>query len=131
MALSGCRIRPRRYAPDALHRLLAIATALVAASACSGRAAAPEAGTAPAIAIAEPDAAAIGVELPPGPARAILLDDCLGCHNLGGLTLFAGFYTREDWHALLVTMQSHGASIGTAEIEAVADYLALHFGRDG
>lgn len=86
---------------------------------------------APANDAAAPDFAAVGVELPPGPARAILLADCLGCHDLGGLTLFAGFYTRADWHALIVTMQSHGAAVEAAEIEALADYLALHFGQDG
>jgi mono/diheme cytochrome c family protein len=69
-----------------------------------------------------------GIELPPGAGREILLADCLGCHDLGGLDLFASFYTREDWRTMVLTMAAHGATIDAAEVEQLADYLALHFG---
>jgi hypothetical protein len=69
-----------------------------------------------------------GIELPAGAGRGILLRDCLGCHDLGGLELFRGYYTRDDWRTLILTMASHGATINEADVETLADYLALHFG---
>jgi hypothetical protein len=54
----------------------------------------------------------------------------LGCHDLTALPLFAPFYTRDSWYTLVVTMQAHGADVDTAEVEALADYLAQHFGPD-
>ncbi len=71
-----------------------------------------------------------GVELPPGNGREILVAACLSCHNLGGLELFKGFYTRDSWHALVVTMVAHGAQMSDAEVETLADYLAQHFGPE-
>jgi hypothetical protein len=71
-----------------------------------------------------------GIELPPGDGRGILLGECLGCHDLGGLTLFSGFYRRDDWRVLVQTMVTHGATIDAAEVEILADYLALNFGAD-
>ena len=73
-------------------------------------------------------AANAGVELPPGPGRDLLVSACLGCHDLGGLTLFSSFYDREDWRTLVLTMIETGASIAPAEIEVIADYLGQHFG---
>ena len=69
-----------------------------------------------------------GIELPDGPGREILLGACLACHNLGGLALFKGFYTRDSWRNLVLTMQANGARVDADEIEALSDYLALHFG---
>jgi mono/diheme cytochrome c family protein len=69
-----------------------------------------------------------GVELPPGPGRQILLNRCLGCHDLGGLDLFKGFYTRDSWRDLVISMIGNGAELDAAEIEAVSDYLGQHFG---
>ena len=89
--------------------------AAILAGGCSQRATAP--------AFTDP-----GIELPPGPGREILLADCLGCHDLGGLDLFANFYNREDWRALVLTMAAHGAAIDAREVEQLADYLALNFG---
>lgn len=73
-------------------------------------------------------AANAGVALPPGQGRDLLVSACLGCHDLGGLTLFSSFYTREDWRSLVLTMVETGASIAPAEIEMIADYLGQHFG---
>jgi hypothetical protein len=71
---------------------------------------------------------AAGVELPAGPGREILIASCLGCHELAALPLFKGFYTRESWQTLVLTMKEHGAEVDGAEIEVLADYLAQHFG---
>ena len=69
-----------------------------------------------------------GIDLPAGSGRDLLVSACLGCHDLGGLTLFSNFYTRDDWRTLVLTMIESGASIAPAEVEAIADYLGRHFG---
>ena len=77
----------------------------------------------------DPDVEA-GIELPDGAGRDALLSACLGCHDLGGLDLFASFYSRDDWRVLVLTMVETGAAIAPAEVEAIADYLGRHFGTD-
>ena len=71
-----------------------------------------------------------GVELPAGRGREILIASCLGCHELTTLPLFAQFYTRDSWRTLVLTMKEQGAEVDGTEIEALADYLARHFGRN-
>jgi len=68
-----------------------------------------------------------GIALPAGAGRDVLLRACVNCHDLGGLELFASFYTRADWHEMLETMVAHGAVLGADELELVADYLDEHF----
>jgi hypothetical protein len=69
-----------------------------------------------------------GVELPEGRGREILVGSCLACHDLGGLALFKGFYTRDSWRDLVLTMRENGAQVDGAEVEVLADYLEQHFG---
>jgi hypothetical protein len=69
-----------------------------------------------------------GVALPLGPGREILVASCLVCHDLGGLALFKGFYTRDSWRDLVLTMRENGADVDGAETEVLADYLEQHFG---
>lgn len=71
---------------------------------------------------------AVGVDLPDGHGREILVASCVSCHDLGGLQLFKGFYTRDSWRSLVLTMKENGAEVDAAEIEVLADYLAQHFG---
>ena len=71
-----------------------------------------------------------GVELPAGAGREILVASCLSCHELRALALFKGFYTRDSWRALVLTMQENGAEVDAGEVELLADYLAQHFGPD-
>lgn len=66
--------------------------------------------------------------LPAGEGRGLLLANCLGCHDLGGLELFGSFYTRDDWRELVLTMAAYGAAVDADETEVLADYLADHFG---
>jgi mono/diheme cytochrome c family protein len=120
MARSGCPTRADRFA---------LASLLLAVGGCAlqpqGDLSTASPGTA---AASEPEVAIDpGVELPAGAGRDILLGACLGCHDLGGLELFSGFYGLDDWRTLVVTMQSHGAAIDAGEIEVLANYLALHF----
>ena len=72
----------------------------------------------------------VGVELPAGQGREILVASCLGCHELGALALFKGYYTRDSWRLLVLTMIESGAKVDGAEIEVLADYLEQHFGPD-
>jgi len=118
MALSACRTSAR---------LTAILACLAAGAACSRQAPRPAVlpGSSPDPAVSE-----VGVELPPGAGRNILLNACLGCHDLGGLVLFDGFYTRERWQELVLTMVAQGASVDPVEVDVLADYLALYFGPD-
>jgi mono/diheme cytochrome c family protein len=68
-----------------------------------------------------------GIALPAGIGRDVLLRACIDCHDLGGLELFAAFYTRADWRELVTTMVTHGAELSATEVELVADYLGTHF----
>jgi len=120
MGLSGCLSHLR-------HAGLACVGACVGAclAACGQRAPAP---VAPLAILSGAPSVDPGVELPPGPGREVLLRACLGCHDLGGLALFKGFYGRDDWHSLVQSMVEHGASIDAAEVELVTAYLAAFFG---
>jgi hypothetical protein len=71
---------------------------------------------------------AAGVELPEGTGREILIASCLSCHELSALALFKGFYTRDSWRTLVLTMREHGAAVDDADVEVLSDYLAQHFG---
>jgi len=68
-----------------------------------------------------------GIELPPGPGRELMLRACVGCHDLGGLDLFAAFFSRAEWHELVTTMVTHGAELSDAEVARIADYLDANF----
>ena len=70
----------------------------------------------------------VGVELPEGPGRDILISECLICHELGSLELFKDFYNRDSWRSLVVSMRGNGAEVDDTEIEVLSDYLAQHFG---
>jgi hypothetical protein len=70
-----------------------------------------------------------GVDLPEGRGREILIASCLSCHELTALPLFKGFYTRDSWRTLVLTMKEQGARVDGVEIEVLADYLAQHFGQ--
>lgn len=69
-----------------------------------------------------------GIELPPGEGRAVLVSKCLGCHDLGGLAAYDGYYDAERWRGLILTMVDHGATLREAEIALLTDYLVEHFG---
>jgi hypothetical protein len=69
-----------------------------------------------------------GIDLPAGQGRDILVSECLNCHELAVLELFKGFYTRDNWHALVVSMRANGAQVDDDEIDVLSAYLAQHFG---
>jgi hypothetical protein len=110
--------------------LLGVAAVCAACATAPVREAGPTSATAAGAEPAPPPAFEAGVELPEGRGRDLLVGACLGCHDLTALPLFAPFYTRDSWYTLVVTMQAHGADVDTAEVEALADYLAQRFGPD-
>jgi hypothetical protein len=73
--------------------------------------------------------AAPGDELPEGDGKTILQMSCTSCHDLGEVTKFRGYYTREQWRDLVVTMVEYGATLQPSEIDTLADYLEQHLGR--
>jgi hypothetical protein len=70
-----------------------------------------------------------GDELPEGEGKKILQMSCTSCHDLGEVTKFRGYYTREQWRDLVVTMVEYGAVLQPSEIDTLADYLEQHLGR--
>lgn len=72
--------------------------------------------------------AVVDDRLPPGRGRSILEAECTGCHNLGGLWAYQGYYTRERWRGLVETMIAHGANLDETATNELVDYLAEHFG---
>lgn len=70
-----------------------------------------------------------GIQLPAGAGRELVLAACTRCHDLKGVPAFKGYWTRQQWLAMIETMVKHGAPLDAAQAAQVADYLALHYGR--
>ena len=68
-------------------------------------------------------------DLPDGEGKKILESRCTSCHELTEVTKFRGYYNRAQWRDIVVTMVEYGADLKKPEIETLADYLALHFGK--
>ncbi len=56
------------------------------------------------------------------------MSSCLSCHELTALGLFKGFYTRDSWRDLVLTMVANGAEVDSAQVEILSDYLGRFFG---
>jgi cytochrome c5 len=70
-------------------------------------------------------------DLPDGRGKQILMASCTACHDLREVTKFRGYYSRAQWHDIVVTMVEYGAEVGKSDVEVLADYLAQHLGRSG
>lgn len=68
-------------------------------------------------------------ELPDGEGKNILLRACTTCHELGEVTKFRTYYTREDWRDVVVTMVKYGAELKEGETDTLVDYLGQHLSR--
>lgn len=67
-----------------------------------------------------------GDALPPGAGRDIVAVACTQCHGLGVITqLREG---EQAWRFQVYDMVTRGAQVSSAEIDAVAKYLATSFG---
>jgi mono/diheme cytochrome c family protein len=74
-------------------------------------------------------AAASSEQLPEGAGRQILMSACVACHGLREVTKFRGFYTREQWRDIVMTMVDYGAPVSTKDSEILTDYLTTNLGK--
>jgi hypothetical protein len=68
-------------------------------------------------------------ELPDGEGRRILVASCTSCHDLRDVTKLRGFYTREQWRDVVVTMVEYGAQMKKGEDEVLVEYLTQYLGK--
>lgn len=68
-------------------------------------------------------------DLPDGDGKTILLTSCRSCHELSEVTKFRGYYNRDQWRDIVVTMMEYGAPIDEKQVDVLADYLAAHLGK--
>jgi quinoprotein glucose dehydrogenase len=72
-------------------------------------------------------AAANDRPLPDGPSKAVVVKMCTKCH---GSAVFTGMrMSREGWQDEVQAMITRGAEGSPAEVRAVIDYLAAHYGK--
>jgi mono/diheme cytochrome c family protein len=58
-----------------------------------------------------------------GEGRKVLDTACTACHGLNEVKKFQGFYKREDWQDVVVTMVKYGADVKEAQIPVLVEYL--------
>jgi cytochrome c5 len=63
--------------------------------------------------------------VPEGPGRAILLNTCTMCHDLGRIK--TGRRSAEEWEETLISMLNEGAPVSDAEFPVIHAYLSKHF----
>jgi hypothetical protein len=68
-------------------------------------------------------------DLPEGPGRTLLLTACTACHDLKEVTKFRGFYTKDEWRDIVVTMVKYGAILKDEDVPVLVDYLFKNFGK--
>jgi hypothetical protein len=68
-------------------------------------------------------------QLPQGAGRQILMSACTSCHDLREVTKFSGFYRREQWRDIVLTMMDYGAPVNEKEVEVLTAYLTEHLGQ--
>lgn len=73
--------------------------------------------------------AASSEQLPEGAGRQILMSACTACHGLREVTKFRGFYVRQQWKEVVLTMVDYGAPVGEKDVEVLADYLTENLGK--
>ena len=77
------------------------------------------------VAIAWAGVAAAQDGLPDGTGKALVMERCIGCHELSNVTRSA--YTRDEWLDNVHKMRNVGARLSDAEMQTVVDYLAKSF----
>jgi competence protein ComEA len=68
-------------------------------------------------------------ELPEGDGKKILVTSCTSCHELTEVTKFRGYYNRDQWRDIVVTMKEYGAEIDDRQAAVLTDYLTKTLGR--
>lgn len=64
-----------------------------------------------------------------GEGRKILDTSCTACHGLNEVKKFQGFYKREDWQDVVVTMVKYGADVKEAQVPNLVDYLTRVYSK--
>jgi mono/diheme cytochrome c family protein len=64
--------------------------------------------------------------LPAGKGKAIVQQECVGCHALKVVT--AKRASKEQWSTVVNQMVTRGAEVPDEDIETVVEYLAKNFG---
>ncbi|HET9949167.1 MAG TPA: cytochrome c [Longimicrobiales bacterium] len=94
---------------------LATLAASLVVSACGGGQAAPR----------------VAAAAPAEHGEAILQRVCTRCHDLGGISAYAGYWGEGEWRSMIDTMVGYGARITPEEIDVLAPYLAEHAATAG
>lgn len=66
-------------------------------------------------------------ELPPGPNRELVSQQCQSCHDLDNVLEAAGA-TREAWDGAIEQMVAYGLSVTPEQRAMILDYLATYMG---
>jgi cytochrome c5 len=64
--------------------------------------------------------------VPEGPGKAILLNTCTMCHDLGRIRL--GRRSPEEWEETLISMLNEGAPLSDEAFPVIHAYLSKNFG---
>ena len=64
--------------------------------------------------------------VPEGRGKAILLNVCTMCHDLGRIRL--GHRSPEEWEETLISMLNEGAPLSDEAFPVIHEYLSEHFG---
>jgi cytochrome c5 len=113
----------------AITHLTRTAVLLALAISCAPKKAPTAVATAPTPAPAATPVAAAAAQLPDGAGRQILNRACVTCHGLTEVTKFRGFYAREQWRDIVLTMVDYGAPVGEKDVEVLTDYLTANLGK--
>jgi hypothetical protein len=70
-----------------------------------------------------------GGDLPAAQGRAILQTSCTACHDLAEVTKFRGYYTKDQWQDVVMTMMGYGAKVKEEDVRVLIDYLTQSLGR--
>ena len=54
---------------------------------------------------------------------------CVACHGLREVTKFRGFYQREQWRDIVLTMMDYGAPVSEKDAQVLIDYLTQNLGK--
>ena len=54
---------------------------------------------------------------------------CVACHGLREVTKFRGFYTRQQWHDIVLTMVDYGAPVSEKDAKLLTNYLTENLGK--
>jgi uncharacterized protein (DUF169 family) len=63
-------------------------------------------------------------DAPEPEGKKILDTACTVCHSLKEVEKFKGFYKKEDWQDVVVTMVKYGADVKDEKVPVLVDYLA-------